>query len=70
MRTLPAMLLCATFALASYGCATPPPSANRPVELSCPKPAPAPSDVMVERKADFLTRLLDFFSPSPGKPTP
>lgn len=58
-------LLCV---LALCACATPAPP--RLVEVSPPRLAPAPADVMVERPANFRARLLSFFSASPPTPTP
>ena len=69
MRTRDVKLIMLLCALALSACATPIPPASVPVEVSCPKPAPAPADVMVERPANFLTRLLTFFSISPTTPT-
>ena len=69
MRTnngLRMLLLCG---LVLSGCATQVPPASVPVEVSPPKLAPAPADVMVPREANFRKRLLDFFSASPAMPT-
>lgn len=69
MRTNNVRLMLLLCVLALFGCATPIPPASVPVEVSAPKLAPAPADVMVPREANFRKRLLDFFSSSPAMPT-
>lgn len=59
-------LLCA---LALSACATPLPPPCEPVSVPPPSLPPAPANVMVERLANFRTRLLNFFSTSPSTPT-
>lgn len=68
MRTASTKTLLLIFALAVYGCATPPP-AKQAVQVEPPQLPPPPAGVMVPRAANFLDRLLNFFSASPPKPT-
>ena len=60
-------LICA---LALAACASNLPPPMQPVEVAPPRLAPAPADVMVERQPNYLSRLLNFLSDSPAKPTP
>lgn len=61
MRVAPWLLLAA--------CATP--VQDPPIAMPYPPPPKAPATVTAEPVArDFLTRLVDFFSTSPAKPTP
>ena len=70
MRPNNGLLMLLLSALALCACATPiTPPASVPVVVDCPKPAPAPADVMVERPANFRSRLLSIFSASPTTPT-
>lgn len=69
MRNASTTPLWMIFALAVYGCAIPPP-AKQAVQVEPPQLPPPPADVMVPREANFLDRLLNFFSASPPKPTP
>lgn len=69
MRTNSARLMPMLFVLALCGCATPVPPASFPVEIAPPILPPPPADVMVERPANFLERLRNFFLTSPPTPT-
>ena len=65
LNVLPIALLCS---VALSGCPTQVPPTSR----ALPEPivlAPAPADVMIERPANFRTRLLNFFSSSSPTPT-
>ncbi len=42
---------------------------TRPVQTACPKLPPPPASVMVKRAPNFQSRLLDFLSERPHKPT-
>lgn len=59
-------LLCA---LALSSCATPPDAAI-PVDVKPARLAPAPANVMQTQEANFLSRLLSFFSAKPAEPMP
>ena len=72
MKKLPVTVLSLIFALALCACASPshaPPAPMQPVEVPPARLTPAPADVMVKREPNFLTRLLNFLSDSPLKPT-
>ena len=60
-------------ALGLCACATPgktPPTAPPSIiQLAKPKLPEPPPEAMVKRDANFQERLVNFFSPSPGKPT-
>lgn len=55
-------------ALVLSSCSSIPP-ASKPVDVPGPRLAPAPTDVMVQRQANFRQRLLLIFSPSSTTPT-
>lgn len=69
MKKLQRTVLLLTCALALCACASPLPAPMEPVEVEPARLAPAPSDVMVKREPNFLSRLLNFLSDSPAKPT-
>ncbi len=62
------LLICT---LGISACASPlPPAPSRLLETPQIRLAPAPSDVMVRREADFLQNLMQRFSfPKPAEPT-
>ena len=63
-------LLLLVLALSSCTTPAPLPPAQTPVEVPAARLQPPPASVMVERKADFRQRLLNFFSPSSTTPIP
>lgn len=60
-------LICAVVLLTA-ACASPSP-APAPVVIQPPRLPDLPAEVMVERPANFLHRLLQLFPPSEQKPT-
>jgi len=60
-------LICAA-SLLTAACASPSP-APAPVVIQPPRLPDLPAEVMVERPANFLHRLLQLFPPSEQKPT-